>query len=69
LESVSLVVSKSYEEIEWRSMYILHHSELVVITITTRNIHFYGENLNDDSETVIEDRFYDEFFHFIIDQW
>ena len=24
---------------------------------TTRNIHFYDENLNDDSETVIEDRF------------
>ena len=30
MESVSLVVSKSYEEIEWRSMYILHHSQLVV---------------------------------------
>ena len=24
---------------------------------TTRNIHFYDENLNDDSKTVIEDRF------------
>ena len=25
--------------------------------VTTRNIHFYDENFNDDSETVIEDRF------------
>ena len=24
---------------------------------TTRNIHFYDENLNDDYETIIEDRF------------
>ena len=24
---------------------------------TTRNIHFYDENLNDESETIIEERF------------
>ena len=37
--------------------------------LTTRNIHFYDENVNDESETVIEERFYDEYFRFIIDRW
>ena len=36
---------------------------------TTRNIHFYDENANDESEIVIEDHFYDKNFCFIIDQW
>ena len=35
---------------------------------TTRNIHFYDENFYDESEIVIEERFYDEYFRFIIDQ-
>ena len=36
---------------------------------TTRNIQFYDKNLNDESETIIEYRFYDEYLRFIIDQW
>ena len=36
---------------------------------TTRNIHLYDENANDESEIIIEDSFYDEYFCFIIDQW
>ena len=35
----------------------LPSSMLVMLIITTRNIHFYDENLNDESETVIEDRY------------
>ena len=34
---------------------------------TTRNIHFYDENHNDESETVIKIAFYDENFSFVID--
>ena len=34
---------------------------------TTRNIHFYDENFNDDSETVIKIAFYDKNFSFVID--
>jgi hypothetical protein len=34
---------------------------------TTRNIHFYDENLNDESEIVIKITFYDKNFGFIID--
>ena len=29
----------------------------VVSKFTSRNVHFYDENLNDESETIIEDRF------------
>ena len=33
------------------------HQVGVSVFSTTRNIHFYDENLNDESKTVIEDRF------------
>ena len=34
---------------------------------TTRNIHFYDENFNDESETIIKIAFYDQNFGFVID--
>ena len=42
---------------------------MVLAVLTTRNIHFYDENANDESKIIIEDLFYDEYFCFIIDQW
>jgi hypothetical protein len=36
-------------------------------TFTIRNIHFYNENVNNESETVIKNAFYDENFGFVID--
>ena len=34
---------------------------------TTRNIHIYDKNFNDESETIIKNCFYDENFSFVID--
>ena len=46
-----------------------HQDQSQLSRDTTRNIHFYDENLNDESKTVIEEHFYDEFFCFAIDRW
>ena len=52
-----------YAQVKW--IYLFQPVESAMST--TRSIHYYDENLNDETKTVIKIAFYDKYFGFIID--